>query len=136
MRRRTIPTVGLEKSEELNEVDGRDLGAALAEAGLDDGIELVIQQAVKCRESVRLSRVNRLRYHLGCITAAAFGAAMKAESQYRYDGDPRVQELARRRGIFWRGVGGASMAARQRLALALAKCRRSRRLNSSNGDLK
>ncbi len=136
MRTRTLPTADLEKMGELQQEDGRDLGLALADAGLGEGIDLVIEQAVKCGESVRLSRVNRLKYHLGCITAAAFGAAMKAESQYRYDGDPRVQEMARRRGIFWRGVGGASMAARQRLALALAKCRRSRRLNSSKGGLK
>ncbi len=136
MRTTTIPTADLEKIGELHQEDGRDLGRALTEAGLGEGIDLVIEQAVKCRESVRLSRVNRLKYHLGCITAAAFGAAMKAEAQYRYDGDPRVQELARRRGIFWRGVGGASMAARQRLAVALSKYPGRKRLNSSKGNLK
>ncbi len=136
MRESNLAAVGLEKCGERNGEDGPDLGIALAHAGLDEGLDLVIEQAVRCRESVRLKRVNRLKYHLGCITAAAFGAAMKAESQYRYDEDPRVQELARRRGIFWRGVGGASMAARQRLALALVKYPWKARLNSANGTLK
>ncbi len=136
MQSRRITNAALEKTGGLQQEESSDLGAALAEAGLDDGLDLVIRQAVWCRESLRLCRVNRLKYHLGCITAAAFGAAMRAEAQYRYDPDPRLQELARRRGIFWRGVGGASMAARQKLSLALFKCRRKHPLNCSKGTLK